>query len=102
MYGARFTTAYSSEPNETWTLAIAKLSDAEIVLALKQLAEKGGAHPPTLPEFVVATKPPKPETGSPRYLGADPINMTELRRTGQLPREAKKVRDINELRKALR
>jgi len=72
------------------------------VLALKTLAEKGGAHPPTLPEFVAATKPPKPETGSPRYLGANPINVTELRIAGALPQPPKAERDMEELRKCLR
>jgi hypothetical protein len=102
MYGARFSTAYSSAPNETWTLAIAKLSDAEIVMALTNLADKGGAHPPTLPEFVAASRPPKPETGSPRYLGADPVSMTELRVKGLLPKEPAVVRDFAGLRAALK
>ena len=102
MYGDRFTTAYSREPNETWTLAIAKLSDAEIVMALANLGEKGGAHPPTLPEFIAASKPPKPETGSPRYLGANPINYTEQRVKGLLPQPAKVARDMSALRRALR
>ena len=102
MYGERFLKAYSDEPNDTWQQTIAKLSDADIVLALKQLAEKGGAHPPTLPEFVAASKPPKPETGSPRYLGANPINYTELRIAGALPQPPKVERDMESLRRALK
>ena len=98
-YGDRFSREFGSVPNETWAATIARLSDADIAASLRSLAEKGSPHPPSLGEFVKAGQP---ETGSPRYLGANPIHMTELRRTGQLPREEKQVRDINELRKALR
>jgi hypothetical protein len=102
MYGDRFSTAYGSEPNETWTLTIAKLTDEQIVMALANLADKGGAHPPTLPEFVAASKPVKPETGSPRHLGANPVNYTEQRIKGLLPQPEKQVRDMNALRAALK
>jgi hypothetical protein len=78
------------------------MSDAQIVAALKGLAERGGPHPPTLPEFVAASQPPKPETGSPRYLGANPINYTEMRIAGLLPQPQKVARDIDALRRALK
>jgi hypothetical protein len=55
-----------------------------------------------LGEFVAASKPPKPETGSPRYLGANPVNYTELRIAGALPQPPKQVRDFSSLRAALR
>jgi hypothetical protein len=102
MCGDRFLREYGAVPNETWTEAVARLSDGAVVMALTQLAEKGGAHPPTLPEFVAASKPPKPETGSPRYLGANPVNYTEQRIAGLLPQREKKVHDSSEMRKALR
>lgn len=78
------------------------MSDEQIIQALKALAERGGPHPPTLGEFVAASKPPKPETGSPRYLGANPINYTEMRIAGLLPQAEKKVHDVDALRKAIR
>ena len=102
MFGGRFSKEYGSEPNETWLATIARLSDDEVKQALKNLAETGGAFPPTLGEFVAATKPPKQETGSPRYLGANPINYTEQRIKGLLPKPNKTVRDMDALRKALR
>lgn len=102
MYGAQFSKAFGSEPNDTWAAAIAQLSDEQIQRALKTLAEKGGAFAPSLGEFVKASQPPKPETGSPRYLGANPVNYTELRIAGALPQPPKAVRDFAELRKCLR
>lgn len=86
-------------PNSTWAPAIDRLTDAEIAASLKALAEKGSPHPPTLGEFVLAGRP---ETGSPRYLGANPINYTQERIAGRLPAPPKKIRDMNELRKCLR
>jgi hypothetical protein len=85
MYGAKFSKEFGSEPNDTWTATIDRMADAEIAASLRALAEKGSPHPPSLGEFVAASKPPKPETGSPRYLGANPINVTELRIAGALP-----------------
>ena len=102
IYGDRFSREFGSVPNDTWQQTIAHLSDDAIVLALKTLAEKGSPHPPTLPEFVAASKPPKPETGSPRYLGANPISYTEQRVKGLLPQPAKVARDMSALRAALR
>jgi hypothetical protein len=102
MYGERFTRAYSVEPNDTWHEAISRMSDEQIVTALKTLAEAGGAHPPTLPEFVAASIGRKPETGSPRYLGANPINVTQDRIAGRLPLPPKQVRDFSGLRAALK
>lgn len=102
MHGDRFLREFGSQPNETWRAAIDRLSDDEIRQALKTLAEKGSPHPPTLGEFVAACRPPKPETGSPRYLGANPINYTEMRIAGLLPQAEKKVHDVDALRKALR
>jgi hypothetical protein len=98
MYGERFLKAYSDEPNETWRAAIERMGDEQIVLALKTLAEMGGAHPPTLPEFVKASAGMKPETGSPRHLGANPISYTELRIAGALPQPPKVERDFSQLK----
>ena len=97
MYGERFLKAYSDEPNDTWAEAIARMTDEQIITALKTLAEQGGAHPPTLPEFVAASRPPKPETGSPRYLGV-PTTPEALR----LAMPEKKVHDVSQLRAALK
>ena len=89
--------AYSDEPNDTWAEAIARMTDEQIITALKTLAEQGGAHPPTLPEFVKASVGIKPETGSPRYLGV-PTTPTALR----LGMPEKRVHDVSALKAALR
>lgn len=102
MHGDRFLREFGSQPNETWRAAIDRLSDDEIRQALKALAEKASPHPPTLGEFVAASRPPKPETGSPRYLGVNPINYTEMRIAGKLPQPPKVQHDVSGLRKALR
>jgi hypothetical protein len=102
MYGAKFSKEYGSEPNETWQATIAQLTDEQIQQALKTLAEQGGPFAPSLGEFVKASKPPKPETGSPRYLGANPINYTEARIAGLLPQPEKKHFDMEALRKCLK
>lgn len=99
MYGDRFLREFGSEPNDTWAAAIDRMGDEEVKRALVTLAEKGSPHPPALPEFVAASKP---ETGSPRYLGADPINYTELRIAGMLPQPPKVARDFASLRAALK
>ena len=51
------------------------MTDEHIARSLTALAEKGSPHPPSVGEFVAAGKP---EVGSPRYLGANPVNYTEL------------------------
>lgn len=99
MYGDRFLREFGAEPNDTWVATIARISDQEIIASLKALAQTGSPHPCSLPEFVKASRP---ETGSPRYLGANPINMTELRIAGLLPQGEKKVHDATQLRAALR
>lgn len=99
MYGDRFCREYGSVPNDTWTATIARMADTDIAAALKALAEKGSPHPPTLGEFVKAGKA---ETGSPRYLGANPVSYTEQRVKGLLPQPPKAVRDMSALRAALR
>ena len=99
MYGARWFRDHGLAPTDLWIAQVRRMNDTQIRLCLQGLIDSGSPHPPTLGEFVKAGQP---ETGSPRYLGADPIHMTELRRTGQLPREEKQVRDINELREKLK
>jgi len=54
MHGDRFLREYGDEPNRTWSDAIARMSDEQIIAALRNLAEQNRAHPPTLPEFVSA------------------------------------------------
>ena len=98
IYGDRFTREFGSVPNETWSATIERMGDNEIAASLRALAERGSPHPPSLGEFVKAGKP---ETGSPRYLGANPINVTELRIAGALPQPPKAERDMSELRRAL-
>lgn len=99
IYGDRFLREFGAEPNDTWTATIERLSDAELAASLRALAEKGSPHPPSLGEFVKAGRP---ETGSPRYLGANPINYTEQRVRGLLPQPPKAVRDFSGLRAALK
>jgi hypothetical protein len=99
IYGDRFTREFGSVPSESWAAAIERMPDAEVVASLRALAEKGSPHPPTLGEFVKAAKP---ETGSPRYLGANPINYTEARIAGLLPQPEKKHFDMEALRKCLK
>jgi len=72
------------------------MTDDEIVLSLKTLAESAGAHPPTLGQFVAASKPPP--SGSPRYLGK-PTTPAEVR--AALPPPGKVVRDFSGLRRCL-
>jgi hypothetical protein len=99
IYGDRFLREFGAEPNDTWQATIARMSDGEITASLKALAEKGSPHPPSLGEFVKAGRP---ETGSPRYLGANPINYTEQRVKGLLPQPPKVARDMSALRAALK
>lgn len=102
MFGARFMREFGTRPNDLWVAQIAKMNDQQIRLSLEGLLESGRSHPPTLAEFVDAGRPSKPETGSPRYLGANPIHMTQLRISGQLPQPPKVARDISALRMALK
>lgn len=85
---------FGTVPNDTWTAAIERMSDEQIIRALTRLAEKGSPHPPSCPEFVAAARP---ETGSPRYLG------TPMKPETQALLAAPRVhRDFDQLRKALR
>jgi len=54
MHGDRFLREYGDMPNRTWTEAIARMSDEQVIKSLRNLAEQNRAHPPTLPEFVAA------------------------------------------------
>lgn len=102
MFGARFMREFGTRPNDLWVAQIANMNDQQVKLCLEGLLNSGRAHPPTLGEFIEAGKAPKPETGSPRYLGADPIHYTALRIAGQLPQPPKVARDISALRMALK
>jgi hypothetical protein len=64
MHGDRFLREYGEKPNRTWIEAIDRMSDEQVIAALRRLAEQNRAHPPTLPEFVSAgTTKPKNEFG---------------------------------------
>ena len=64
MHGDRFLREYGDAPNRTWAEAIARMTDEQVIAALRNLAEQNRAHPPTLPEFVAAgTHKPKNEFG---------------------------------------
>lgn len=83
---------------EAWAQDTAHLSDAEFKTGLERTKAAGLQHPPSLPKWLELCKP---ETGSPRYLGANPINYTAERIAGRLPAPPKVVRDFSSLRKAL-
>jgi hypothetical protein len=64
MHGDRFLREYGEKPNRTWIEAIDRMSDEQVIAALRRLAEQNRAHPPTLPEFVSAgTTKPKNQFG---------------------------------------
>ena len=84
---------------ESWAQETAHLSDAEFKTGLDRTKQAGLQHPPSLPKWLELCKP---ETGSPRYLGADPVSYTEQRVKGLLPQPPKAVRDMSALRAALR
>jgi hypothetical protein len=75
------------------------MSEEEISDSLAALANSGSPFLPNLGQFVKAGRP---ETGSPRYLGANPVNYTEQRVRGLLPQPPKVARDMSALRAALR
>lgn len=68
MYGNRFYSSYGETPPKLWCAAIARLDDNALKRGLANLANDGGAHPPTLPEFVAACKrlPPVRHLGVPQ------------------------------------
>lgn len=84
---------------EAWAQDTGYLSDSEFKTGLERTKQAGLQHAPSLPKWLELCKP---ETGSPRYLGANPINMTELRIAGLLPQGEKKVHDATQMRAALR
>lgn len=92
-FGDRFSREFGAEPSPEWVGAISRLEDHEIIKGLRNLAEDGRAHPPNLSEFVAACR----RLELPRYLGV-PTTPEALR----LAAPPRCVRDINELRKALR
>jgi hypothetical protein len=60
MYGNRFLREYGEKPNRSWVEAVARMSDDQVIAALRNLAEQGSVHPPTLPQFVEASIYRKP------------------------------------------
>ena len=84
---------------QAWAQDTARLSDQEFLTGLERTKRAGLQYPPSLPKWLELCRP---ETGSPRYLGADPVNYTALRIAGQLPPPAKTVFDMDALRQALR
>jgi hypothetical protein len=84
---------------ESWAQETSRLSDAEFQAGLERTKGAGLQHPPSLPKWLELCRP---ETGSPRYLGANPINYTQERIAGRLPQPPKVKRDFSSLREALR
>jgi len=84
---------------ESWAQETGGMSDAEFKTGLERTKLAGLQHAPSLPKWIELCKP---ETGSPRYLGANPINYTELRIAGALPQPPKVERDMSALRMLLR
>lgn len=83
----------------SWAQETSRLSDAEFVTGLERTKGAGLQHPPSLPKWLELCRP---ETGSPHYLGVNPINYTAERIAGRLPQSPKIVHDAASLRKALR
>jgi hypothetical protein len=83
-----------------WERELEDLTDAQLRRGLERTKASGMQYAPSLPKFRELCT--AAETGSPRYLGGDPVNVTELRIRGLLPKPEKKVRDFSGLRKALR
>jgi hypothetical protein len=83
----------------SWAAETSRLSEGEFALGVERTKQDGGQFAPSLPKFLSLCKP---ETGSPRYLGANPINVTEARIAGLLPQPEKKQFDMEALRKCLR
>ena len=61
MHGDRFLREYGETANRTWTEAISRMSNEQIIASLKNLSEQARPHPPTLPEFVAACRQQKPK-----------------------------------------
>ena len=93
MFGGRFFREDGPEPNDTWTQAIARLTDQQLGRALANLADDKLQHPPTLPQFVGAARRLPPV----RHLGV-PVAMLE-RKTA---RPESKSGAIAEMRRRLR
>lgn len=60
MYGHRFLREYGETPNRSWVDAVSRMSDDQVIAALRNLADQGSVHPPTLPQFVEASIYRKP------------------------------------------
>ena len=80
MYGSKFIANSGDVPPQMWKAAINGFKDFELQRGLRKLLFKGGATPPTLPQFVAACKyadedtPPevqRPALPRPEY--ADPV-----------------------------
>lgn len=59
-YGVRMTEAYGDTPPADWCRLVDRSSNADMRRALATIRNKHATHPPTLPEFEAALRPPAP------------------------------------------
>lgn len=79
MYGARFLESFGGKPTDSWVDAMGDLSPQQVKGALAKIRNSGGAHPPSLPEFIGMAKGVMPEvirSSAPR------IDMSNIARYG--------------------
>ncbi len=60
MYGQKFTNSYGDAPNETWTQALASITQKELSAGVRACLLREDTWPPSLPEFLRMCRPPKP------------------------------------------
>ena len=51
MYGTKWTRDYGDEPNATWAVALAGLTDRHIARGINAVMDGGEEWPPSLPKF---------------------------------------------------
>lgn len=59
-YGTRVAETYGPNPPRDWCRLVDRSNDADVKRALSTIRTKHPSHPPTLPEFETALRPPAP------------------------------------------
>ena len=64
-YGTRVADTYGEDPPRDWCRMIDRVNDNDVKRALSIVRTKHPSHPPTLPEFESALRPPAPQYRDP-------------------------------------
>ncbi|MAK37929.1 MAG: hypothetical protein CMC15_17350 [Flavobacteriaceae bacterium] len=93
MFGTKWTNHYGDEPNTTWAVGLAGLTDKHIARGLNKVIDSGSEWPPSLPTFKAMCKAGEGWQSRQSYVPRLEYEMTEADKK-EFTNNIQKLRDI--------